>query len=168
MPPELRGEPSIQDPHRMVQCPTAPDQLWVQHHNGVFRSTDGAENWREVPNVPPSVFGFAVAVHPHDPNTAWFVPAIKDETRVPDGGHLVVARTRDGGETFTELTNGLPDKDCFDLVYRHALDVDESGECLAMGSTTGNFWVTADGGEHWEQLSSNLPPIHAVRFEKLS
>ncbi len=164
MPPELRGEPTIQDPHRLVQCLAAPDQLWVQHHNGVFRSMDGAESWSEVPNVPPSVFGFAVAVHPRDPNTAWFVPAIKDETRVPVGGRLVVARTRDGGATFAELTSGLPSKDCFDLVYRHALAVDETGECLAMGSTTGNCWITEDGGEHWSQLSANLPPVHAVRF----
>jgi photosystem II stability/assembly factor-like uncharacterized protein len=164
MPPELRGEPVIQDPHRMVQCPAAPDQLWVQHHNGVFRSTDGAESWREVPNVPPSVFGFAVAVHPRDPNTAWFVPAIKDETRTPVDGRLVVARTRDGGKTFTELSAGLPSSDCFDLVYRHALDVDASGDCLALGSTTGNFWISENGGDQWTPISGNLPPIHAVRF----
>ncbi len=77
----------------------------VQHHNGVFRSTDGGENWQEVPRVPPSVFGFAVAVHPRDPNTAWFVPAIKDETRAPVDGRLVVARTRDGGK---HLPNSRP------------------------------------------------------------
>jgi photosystem II stability/assembly factor-like uncharacterized protein len=164
MPPELRGEPSIQDPHRLVQCPAAPETLWVQHHNGVFRSSDGAESWQEIPHVPPSVFGFTVAVHPRDPNTAWFVPAVKDETRVPVGACLVVARTSDGGKSFRELTNGLPSQNCFDLVYRHALDIDVSGEYLAMGSTTGNCWITADGGERWQQLSSNLPPIHAVRF----
>src|SRR5205823_6423545 len=38
MPPERRGDLSIQDPHHMVQCPAAPDALWIQHHNGVFRS----------------------------------------------------------------------------------------------------------------------------------
>ena len=34
----------------------------------------------------PSTFGFAVAVHPRDPDTAWFVPAESDELRVPVDG----------------------------------------------------------------------------------
>ena len=55
------------------------------------------------------MFGFPVVVDPADPNTAWFVPAIKDEKRIPVGGKLVVARTRDGGKTFDVLGDGLPD-----------------------------------------------------------
>ena len=39
---------------------------------------------------------FAVAVHPRDADTAWFVPAVKDEKRYPVDARLVVARTRDG------------------------------------------------------------------------
>ena len=148
----------------MVQCPSSPDHFWVQHHNGVFNSTDGAKSWNDVPNVTPSVFGFTVAVHPKDPKTAWLVPAVKDECRVPVGGKLVVARTRDSGQTFTNLTNGLPGDECYDLVYRHALDCDETGDRLAFGSTTGGLWLTEDGGDSWQTLSSHLPPIHAVRF----
>ncbi|HWA98517.1 MAG TPA: hypothetical protein VG713_08490 [Pirellulales bacterium] len=164
LPPELAHEPNSQDVHRMVQCPAAPDHFWAQHHNGVFRSTDAARSWQEVPNVTPSVFGFAVAVHPHDPHTTWFVPAVKDECRVPVGGRLVVARTCDGGETFHELTNGLPQETSYDLVYRHALDVDSSGERLAVGSTTGGLWISENGGESWDMAAARLPPIHAVRF----
>jgi len=164
MPPEKRENQEIQDPHRIVQCPTAPDALWAQHHNGVFRSTDGAESWSEVPDVPPSVFGFAVAVHPHDPDTAWLVPAVKDECRVPVDGKVVVARTRDGGKSFEVLRNGLPQEDAYDLVYRHALDVDGSGERLAFGSTTGTLWVSEDGGDAWRTVSKHLPPIYQVRF----
>jgi hypothetical protein len=33
-----------------------------------------------------------------------------------------------------------------------------------MGSTTGGLWASADGGEHWQTVSQNLPPIYAVRF----
>lgn len=164
MPPELQLDPDIQDAHRMVQCQTAPDVLWVQHHNGVFRSTDGAKNWEVVPKVPPSVFGFAVAVHPHDPNTAWFVPAVKDECRVPVDGKLVVTRTRDGGKNFTVLRAGLPQQDAYDLVYRHALAVDSSGDRVVFGSTTGGLWLTENGGDRWNELSTNLPPVHAVEF----
>src|SRR5262245_23986775 len=100
MPPDRKGDPTVQDVHMMVQCRSAPDCLWIQHHNGVFRSTDGGRNWETIANASPSVFGFGVAVHPDDPQTAWFVPAIKDECRVPVGGQLVVSRTRDGGKSF--------------------------------------------------------------------
>jgi photosystem II stability/assembly factor-like uncharacterized protein len=164
MPPELQKEQNIQDPHRMVQCPASPDHLWAQHHNGVFRSTDGGQTWRDTPAVAPSVFGFGVAVHPRDPRTAWFVPAVKDECRVPVDGKLVVARTRDGGESFETLRRGLPQEHAYDLVYRHALAVDATGDCLAIGSTTGGLWVSEDQGDHWRALSTHLPPIHAVRF----
>ena len=156
--------PEVQDIHRLVQCPAAPDTMWVQHHNGVFRSTDGARSWQEVTTIRPSKFGFAVAVHPRDPETAWFVPGVKDECRVPVDGRLVVARTRDGARSFDVLTEGLPQSHAYDLVYRHALDVDESGTRLAMGSTTGHLWLSENGGDAWTLVAGHLPPISCVRF----
>lgn len=161
MPPEQREDPVIQDPHRLVQAPSAPEVLWVQHHNGVFRSADGGARWSDV-SVAPSSFGFAVAVHPREPDTAWFVPAVKDECRIPVDGQVVVARTRDGGRSFQVLRQGLPQEQAYDLVYRHGLDVDRTGERLALGSTTGGLWVSEDGGDRWQQASTRLPPIYQV------
>jgi hypothetical protein len=164
MPPELQRKKEIQDPHRMVQCAASPEHVWVQHHNGIFRSADGGLTFEEIMGVKPSVFGFGVAVHPRDPNTAWFVPATKDEYRVPVDGQLVVTRTRDGGNTFEVLREGLPREKAYDLVYRHALAVDGTGERLAFGSTTGGVWVSEDGGDAWLGLPERLPPVHAVCF----
>ncbi|MFN4292297.1 MAG: WD40/YVTN/BNR-like repeat-containing protein [Permianibacter sp.] len=164
MPPELAFEPNAQDPHRLVACPGHADRLWVQHHNGIFRSDDGGLQWHELDHVKPSGFGFAVAVHPTDPDTAWFVPAVKDECRVPVEQRLVVTRTRDGGKHFDVLSKGLPQQHCFDLIYRHGLDVDASGQRLVMGSTTGNLWLSEDQGDSWSQLAGHFPPIYAVRF----
>jgi photosystem II stability/assembly factor-like uncharacterized protein len=163
VPPDQAGDPLIQDPHRMVACLADPDVLWVQHHNGIFRSTDGAASWREL-EAEPSSFGFAVAAHPERPDTAWFVPGVKDELRFPVDGKLVVTRTRDGGESFEILRDGLPQEHAYDVVYRHALAVDGSGDRLAFGSTTGSLFVTADGGDRWERVSAHLPPIYAVTF----
>ncbi len=164
MPPEMRDVGHIQDPHRTVHCPAEPDHLWTQHHNGVFKSVDGGRTWTDVNAIKPSNFGFAVAVHPVDPNIAWFVPAVKDEHRIPVDGKVVVARTRDGGTTFDVLTDGLPQSHAYDLTFRHALDVDETGSRLAFGSTTGSLWCSSNQGDSWETISANLPPIHAVRF----
>jgi len=114
--------------------------------------------------APLSSFGFAVAVHPSEPDTAWFVPGVADQQRVPVGGALVVNRTRDGGRSFETLREGLPQQDCYDLVYRHGLEVGQDGRTLLMGSTTGNLWASGDGGERWVLASGHLPPIAAVRL----
>ncbi|MCB9948457.1 MAG: exo-alpha-sialidase [Rhodospirillaceae bacterium] len=164
MPPERAGDRGIQDPHRLVQCATAPDTVWCQHHNGIFRSADRGDTFTEITAAQPSAFGFAVAVHPRDPQTAWFVPAVKDECRVPVDGRLVVSRTRNGGASFDVLAGGLPQATTFDLVYRHALDVDADGRSLAMGTTTGNLWVADGGGERWTAVSTHLPPINQVAW----
>ena len=163
MPPEQADDDGIQDPHCIVRCAAQPEVLWCQHHNGIWRSGDGGASWQAVA-APLSSFGFAVAVHPHDPDTAWFVPAVADQQRVPIAGALVVNRTRDGGKSFDTLASGLPTQHCFDLVYRHGLAVSDDGNSLLMGSTTGGLWSSDDGGDHWQTVSLNLPPIYALRF----
>lgn len=163
MPPERRDDPTIQDPHRLVQCAAQPEVMWVQHHNGIFRSVDAGHHWEDAV-AQPSSFGFTVAAHPLRPDTAWFVPAAKDECRIPVEGRLVVTRSRDDGASFEALSEGLPPAPGYDLVYRHGLAVDDSGETLAMGSTTGALWISEDGGGRWQCVSAHLPPIYCVRF----
>lgn len=102
-----------------------------------------------------------VAAHPSDPDTAWVVPAVSDGQR-DCGGSLAVCRTRDGGKTWTALRGGLPQEACFDLVYRHGMDI--AGGRLAFASTTGNGWVSEDGGDSWQSLGSHFPPVYAVKF----
>jgi len=164
MPPDMAYYPNVQDPHRMAQCESAPDTMYIQHHNGIFKTTNAGEKWEEITDVSPSVFGFPVVVHPGDPDTAWFVPAQKDEYRIPVDGKVVVTRTRDGGRSFQTLTNGLPQNHAYDLVFRHAMDITPDGNTLAFGSTTGSLWVSEDQGDSWTTISSNLPPVYQVRF----
>jgi photosystem II stability/assembly factor-like uncharacterized protein len=163
VPPEQAGAPEIQDPHRVARCAAAPDTMWMQHHSGMFRSTDAGANWTTL-KPPGDDFGFAVAAHPRDPQTAWFVPAMKDELRVPRDGALAVTRTRDGGKSWETLRSGLPQRDAYDLIYRHGLDVDAAGTTLAMGSTTGALWASDDAGDNWSLVNAHLPPIYAVRL----
>jgi photosystem II stability/assembly factor-like uncharacterized protein len=163
LPPEQAGARESQDPHRVARCAAAPDTMWMQHHNGIFRSTDAGVTWTQL-KLPCDDFGFAVAAHPTEAGTAWFVPAIKDELRVPRGGALAVTRTRDGGKTWESFGDGLPQSDAYDLIYRHGLDVDAEGRRLAMGSTTGNLWVSEDAGEGWQLINAHLPPIYAARM----
>ena len=164
MPPNLAYDPVTQDPHRLASCAAAPDTMWIQHHNGIFLSRDAGRTWRELTTARPSSFGFAVVAHPKNPDIAWFAPAADDQCRTPVDAKMVVSRTRDGGETFEVLGRGLPDHQAYDIVYRHGLDVDETGEVLAVGSTTGGLWANENSGDDWTCLSHTLPPVYCIRF----
>lgn len=164
MPPDMMDQQAIQDPHRIVRCPGEPDKLWCQHHCGMWRSIDNGAQWTEVENVPLSNFGFAVAVHPRDGETAWFAPGVADQQRIPVDAAMAVTRTTDGGASFSVQRNGLPQEHCYDLVYRHGLVVDDDGKTLLMASTTGGVWLSTNGGDFWRTISLNMPPVYAVRF----
>ena len=153
----------------IVQCESQPQNYWCQHHCGIWRSTDDAVSWQQIQpqdanGLALSGFGFAVAVHPQDAQCAWFVPATSDQERVPGDAALSVSRTRDGGKTFESLRQGLPQKDCYDLIYRHGLALAPDGQTLLIGSTTGGLWVSENGGDNWQEITHTLPPIYAVRF----
>ena len=166
MPPGQEFDPIAQDAHLMAACDANPEVLWVQHHNGIFKSVDGGASWTEVTTAKPSAFGFAVAVHPRNPDVAWFAPAVKDERRVPVEGRVVVSRTRDGGASFDVCSEGLPQQHAYHLIYRHGL-VASAGDDrprLAMGSTTGSLWTSEDEGERWTRVSADLPPIYALTW----
>jgi len=156
------------DVHAIQWCARKPDVVWQQNHCGIFRSTDGTASWKAVHEREKkgrrrlAFFGFPIAADAEDPKVAWIVPAEGDQRRQAIDGALRVMRTEDGGQSWIDLRHGLPDELAFDVVYRHALDV--QGEDLAFGSTTGNLYWSEDRGDSWKELGHNLPPIYCVRF----
>jgi photosystem II stability/assembly factor-like uncharacterized protein len=151
------------DPHFVTHCAAQPEHVWQQNHSGVFYSADGAQTWTKVSQPEHGVhFGFPVAVDQQDGKTAWLVPGRSDMQRMTIDGKLFVARTRDGGQSWQELRQGLPQESAYDVVYRHALD--NSGPRLAFGSTTGNLYLSENEGDSWQAVANNLPPIYSVRF----
>ncbi len=149
------------DPHCLLAAPSNPDVLWQQNHCGVFRSVDAGQTWTDVSEGPVK-FGFPIVVDAKDPDTAWVVPGVSDEQRMAVDGALFVGRTEDGGKTWQHLRNGLPQENCYDIVFRHALDLD--GDRLVFGSTCGNLFYSENRGDSWESLGNYFPPIYSVRF----
>lgn len=151
------------DSHYIEQCESAPDHVWQQNHAGVFYSSDGAATWQKVSAPDQGVhFGFPVATDAGSGRTAWLVPGRADNQRMAIDGGLFVARTDDGGATWRQQREGLPQSCAYDVVYRHALAHRDG--VLAFGTTTGNLYVSEDGGEQWVAVAHNLPPIYSVRF----
>ena len=151
------------DPHILVAAPSNPDVLWQQNHCGIYRSTNAGLKWDDIGQTDgPARFGFAIAVAEDDPDQAWVAPANSDMTRTAIKGALCICRTDDGGKTWKEQRKGLPQENCFDIVYRHALAL--SGDALAFGTTTGNLFFSDDKGENWQVLNNYLPMVYSVQF----
>jgi len=152
-----------QDPHFVAASENHPDHLWQQNHCGIFRSTNGARSWRMVSKPGDTAhFGFPISVDEENPDMAWVVPAVSDTHRVAVDGKLCVCRTTDGGRTWRAQRNGLPQRECYDVTFRHALD--NSFGTLSFGTTTGNLYFSKNRGRSWDTIGNNFPPIYSVRF----
>lgn len=151
------------DPHLLVQCRQQADVLWQQNHCGIFRSADGGENWHELTHTDgPAGFGFTVAVDPNNADIAWVIPATSDQVRIAVDKKLCVCRTDDGGKTWQTFRNGLPQQDCYDFAFRHALDL--SGDLLAFGTVGGSLYISTDRGESWQSIAGHLPVVYSLKF----
>ena len=164
-PPDLAFDPNVQDVHSISACTAQPDVIWAQHHCGVYRSVDGGANFTRLPAPMPGDFGFVIVADPSNPQRAWVAPAVSDANRYAIDGALCVCRTDDGGQTWQQFRSGLPQNHAYHLVYRHGLALAPatgSERVLAMASTTGGVWISADAGESWTTLDASLPPVAAV------
>lgn len=150
------------DPHSMQICHAEPDVIWQQNHCGVFRSSNGGKLWQDVTSSDGlGGYGFGLVIDHEDPLRAWIIPAQSDECRVAHKLALKVCETQDGGLSWFSHTEGLPQENCFDLVFRHAFDAAEG--LMAFGTTNGNLYISENKGKKWKLIHSHLPPIHVVR-----
>jgi sortilin (neurotensin receptor 3) len=150
--------------HKVVQHPARPERLFLQNHWGLYRSDDAGDSWRDIANGVPSDFGFAMAIHPHDPDTVYIVPIESDEFRCTPEGKLRVYRTRNAGDSWEALTRGLPQKDALETVLRDAMATDPLNPAgIYFGTRSGQLWGSSDGGASWSLIRGGLPPIVCVK-----
>jgi hypothetical protein len=145
-----------------------PNVLFMQKHWDVMRSDNAGESWYEVSGNLPSDFGFAIAVHAHEPETIYVVPIKSDSEHYPPEGMLRVYRSRTGGNEWEPLTIGLPQSNCYVNVLRSAMAVDSLDPCgVYFGTTGGQVYASADAGDRWTPLAHNLPPVLSVEVQTL-
>ncbi len=155
--------------HRIALHPSRPETLFMQLHWNVMRSDDAGENWQHVSGNLPSDFGFPIDVHAHEPNTVYVVPIKSDSEHYPPEGKLRVYRSRVGGNEWEPLTNGLPQENCYVNVLRDAMAVDSLDSCgIYFGTSGGQVYASADGGDHWKAIVRDLPPVMSVEVQTLA
>jgi photosystem II stability/assembly factor-like uncharacterized protein len=154
--------------HRLVRSPVDRDRFFQQNHVGVHRSDDGAHSWTEITDGLPSEFGFAAAVHPHDRDTFYVIPLDGGHGRVMPEGQAAVWRTRDAGESWQKLTDGLPQQDAHLGVLRAGMTIDaEDSPGVYFGTSTGQVFASTDEGDSWSEIASYLPTIWSVEVAQV-
>jgi photosystem II stability/assembly factor-like uncharacterized protein len=150
--------------HKVVHHPARPERLFLQNHWGLYRSDDWGDSWVDVANGVPSDFGFAMQMHPHDPDTVYIVPIQSDEFRCTPEAKLRVYRTRDAGASWAPLTTGLPQANAYETVLRDALTADTHDAAgIYFGTKSGKVYASADGGDTWTCLADALPSVCCVK-----
>ncbi len=150
--------------HKIVQHRARPERLFLQNHWGLYRSDDGGDSWHDIASGVPSDFGFAMVMHPHDPETAFILPLESDDFRCTPEGKLRVYRTCDAGGSWHPLTRGLAQADALETVLRDAMAADPLDPAgIYFGTRSGQVHGSTDGGESWTLIRSGLPPAVCVK-----
>ena len=150
--------------HKVVSHPTNTDRLFLQNHWGLYRSDNGGDSWQDIANGVPSDFGFAMVIDHHDANTVYIVPLESDEFRCTPEAKLRVYRTRNAGESWEALTNGLPQENAFETVLRDGMAGDTLNPMgLYFGTRSGKLYGSNDRGESWAAIMEGLPAVVCVK-----
>ena len=154
--------------HHLAMHKSRPSTLFMQKHWDVMRTDDAGGSWREISGNLPTDFGFVIDVHAHEPETLYVVPIKSDAEHFPIDGTLCVWRSRSGGDEWEPLSNGLPRSDCYVNVLRDAMAVDSLDGCgVYFGTTGGQIYASADGGDSWQAIMRDLPAVLSVETQTL-
>ncbi|MEO1544709.1 MAG: exo-alpha-sialidase, partial [Pseudomonadota bacterium] len=163
--PEGQQYPDVgQCVHGLTMAAGNPDRLYQQNHCGMYVSENGGEVWTSIKAGLPSTFGFPAVAHPIDPETLYLLPLNGDVLGrfVPDA-KAAVWRTNDGGKTWRDLRNGLPQEHAYFGVLRQALCVDPLEPAgVYFGTSSGSLYGSADEGDHWGRIAEHLPTVTSV------
>lgn len=168
--------------------PTDPDiayvaalgNIWGPSERGFFKTTDGGATWDKLTDGLPDhdrTGAVEAVMHPDDPDTIWVAFWQRERTpyRLDSGGELGgIFKTTDGGRSFTQLTEGLPEgasgkigmavsrsnPDVLMMHYEHGFqppqrleDGSENPDYADMSKAGSGIYRSEDGGESWTYVN---------------
>jgi photosystem II stability/assembly factor-like uncharacterized protein len=139
-----------------AESPAAPGILWAGSDDGLVHvSRDGGQTWQNVtpPDLPEWALISIIEPSPHDAATCYLAA-----TRYKlDDFRPYLYKTADYGQTWTEITQGIPEND-----FTRVIRADPVRRGLLYCGTETGLYVSFDDGASWQRFRSNLPvvPIH--------
>jgi photosystem II stability/assembly factor-like uncharacterized protein len=137
--------------YTVAPSPLDANRIWCGTDDGLIHlTTDGGKNWGNVTpqNISPWQKISLIEAGHFDSNTAY---AAVNTMRIDDMRPHIFA-THDGGQTWTEIANGIPAGQIINAVRE---DPERKGLLFA-GAEKG-VYVSFDDGANWESLRLNLP-----------
>jgi photosystem II stability/assembly factor-like uncharacterized protein len=161
------------DPNRLFAAvlghPYGPNE-----ERGIFRSTDGGQTWKKVLYKDQNTGGSDVVIDPAHPDVVF---ASLWESRLGpwedrnsyEGTHGGLFKSTDGGETWHQLTKGLPDNLVQINVASAASDSNRLYATLSTTATSGyasgagvGFYRSDDSGETWHKATDDPRPAMKI------
>ena len=157
---------------RIVVHPTDPDRVWVaalghlfgpNEERGVYRTTDRGATWEKVVHIDENTGFVDLAMDPADPATL-YAAAYQRQRRawgfIGGGPGSGLYKSTDGGDSWRELTEGLPEGD----KGRIGVAVSTRNPALVMAvveAEDGGIFKSTDRGESWTRVNElNQRPMY--------
>ena len=137
----------------------APGPLFSDSkHRGVYKSEDGGTTWKKVLYINEKTGCADIAVDPSDPKVVY--ATMWEFRRNPysfnsGGKSSGLFKSIDGGATWNELKEGLPDKPLGRMTITLAPSAPQNLIAIVEAKETG-LYISSDGGAHWKQQSATM------------
>ncbi len=168
---ESKGLPDIGGVGKIVLDPNNDNTAFVgamgpiyknSPNRGVYKTTNGGDDWQQVLFVSDSTGVVDMAIHPSNGNIVYAASweFVLRPNRIQKGGITSrIYRTMDGGANWVELTNGLPSIPS--QKGRISIDISQSNPNVLYArysDATGNIegvYKTTNGGDAWTEINSS-------------
>lgn len=169
----LRGTQHI---GKIVSHPTDENTVWVasqgalystNEDRGVFKTTDGGETWEKTLFINDSTGVIDLVIHPTNPDILWASAWERDRKTwnfKESGAGSGVYKSTDGGESWTQITNGLPTGK---HVGRIGLDISHSNPDILYAFLDNQLEMKTDRGESDGLTSADFIEMSKRNFLRL-
>jgi photosystem II stability/assembly factor-like uncharacterized protein len=145
--------------------PTDPDLVYVAaqgapygptKERGVYRSVDGGETWELLLHINETAGASDLSMDPSNPRILYaaFWDHLRKPWEVRSGGPgSGIHKSSDGGETWTKLTEGLPE-----LMGKVSVDVSANPDrvyAMVEADPGGGLFRSDDGGKSWKLMNES-------------
>ena len=158
------GLPDSERIKRIRIHPTDPDIAWVaalghawgaNEERGVFKTTDGGKSWKKVLYLDKDTGCSDIDIDSQNPRILY--AGMYTFRRKPwrfdsGGGQTALYQSKDGGETWKKLTNGLPKTPMDRIGVAVARSNPNVVYMITETKTEGNLFRSDDRGETWRKV----------------
>jgi photosystem II stability/assembly factor-like uncharacterized protein len=153
------------DPDNIIWVGTG--ETWTRNSvsvgDGLYRSTDGGSNWKEIPGFENSERIASIVINPNNTNEV-FVGVLG--ALWSDSEDRGVYKTTDGGKTWNKILYVNPSTGAADVImdpknpnilYASMWEFRRTGWGFNSGGPNSALYKSTDGGQNWNKIHSGFP-----------